>query len=538
MRTMPKFHYLTLVHVLVAGIAFPIHADDGKDSIIPIETRIQSVCMYPDDAWITRSGTMSLSLKGRHRFRLSHLPSGLTFSDLRISVRGPVGSRLGEIALQAYDLDQGESPEVKRLKTLKDEFLRQNSTLDDRENVVKQAQELVEVVKANQVQTLQRMLTTETVKPNMIQDFSNKIEARTLELARQRLELKSASADGEAELTRLNECLQRLSKEASNNLTSIQSEVDIPHPCDVEITLSYRTALASWYPVYEARLSEDRSKLEWMISAAAVQNTGENWSRVKLEFSPGRQEQNLKFPSVPGLPGLSFREERERNTTLRPSEILISSGIFARLRMQGDVDVYPGKEQCFRLATMNLKPSFRYLAIPRMTPDVFLVAQVNPSAEFPLVPGSPVQLMQGNERLGTLSLEVPSPGESLRLCFGPVPGLQARFQLMQKGHGETGGKTSQREWSRMERLWVESTLPTTVEVDLQDRTISASTDSVKTVQMSEPPSNPSSTRPGQQSWTLRLEGGSRAEVLLKTHIQGPLVGRLTDTGDLFLEENP
>ena len=146
-------------------------------------------------------------------------------------------------------------------------------------------------------------------------------------------------------------------------------------------------------------------------------------------------------------------------------------------------------------------------------------------------------MLQGTERLGTLQLEPQAPGEPLRLSYGPVPGLLARREVVEKHHGEVGDKAKEREWVFKERLEVDSTLSSPVEVEVMDRTVATGTDSVKVDQVENTTLGWETAKPGIRSWVLHLEPGGKAEVLQQTRIRGPLVGHLVNVGELALEGN-
>jgi hypothetical protein len=65
----------------------------------PLEPPIRRVRLHPDEAWITRVAALPGLSSGSHRIILTGLPAGLKLEDVRITARGPLGTRLGELAL-------------------------------------------------------------------------------------------------------------------------------------------------------------------------------------------------------------------------------------------------------------------------------------------------------------------------------------------------------------------------------------------------------------------------------------------------------
>lgn len=517
--------------------AFAVVCFLGAKDPIPVETAIASVRVHPNEAWITRKGTFQVPEKGTHRVSIPGLPKGLKFEDLRIAVRGPAGTRLGDLTVREAPQTYQERPEWKRLNQEHDRFADALERLKGRRNNLDKAEQLFKDMKAAQLKALQHSMAVEALKPQIIQDFSVAIEGRRLELARQGAILE-AERSTIAEKSALNmEAMARLKEKGEANPTVVSAELESARAGAVELSVAFRSREVSWSPAYEARLSPDKSKLELVLFAAVKQGTRETWNGVGLELLSQDPSGRLDLPSWAPFPTLNYKEGSSPKATMSAPENPAPGSSLATIKVPGHVVVPSGEEQRFRISSLDLAPTFRYLAIPRQGPDVFLMAMVLPPPGFPLVGGSPVDMLQGTERLGTLQLEPQAPGEPLRLSYGPVPGLIARREMVERHHGEVGDKARDREWVFRERLEVTSTLGSPVDVEVMDRTVATGTASVKVDQAENTTPGWEMVRPGIRSWVLRLEAGGKAEVLLQTRIHGPLVGRLVHVGDLALEGN-
>jgi len=508
----------------------------AKDPI-PLETTIRSVRLHPSEAWITRVGTIQLPEEGVHRVTISKLPAGLSFEDLRIAARGPKGTRLGDLTVRPTPQTYREHSEWKRLE--REQNLTEKSIAQlalQKENLSK-ARQLFRELKAVHLKAIQRKMSSEAVKPQAIQDLSSAQEVRDLELSRQGASLEEKEAKLEMQREQTRQAMEKFTEESEANPTVVSAELELLKAGLVEVTLSYRTKVATWVPTYEARLSPDSMKLELVLFAAVRQDTGVNWTNVDLELLSQDPSGSLDLPISPNLPVLSYREGEAPKASIRALENPVRMGSLSTLKVPGKVEIRAGEHQRFRLSSLDLSPRFRYLAMPRQGTDVYLMAMVYPTPGFPLVDESPVDMLQGTERLGTLKLEAPAAGEPLRLSYGPVPGLLARKEVLEKNRTEVGEKTKEREWVVRERLSVESSLPNPVEVEVQDRIVISGTDSVKVDQDTGTTPGWDLSRNGLRSWMIRLGAAGKASVVQQTRIRGPLVGRLVNLGDLGLENN-
>jgi hypothetical protein len=508
----------------------------GAGEPLPVATAIVSVRLHPREAWITREGTVQIPSAGRHRVSLTGLPTGLGADDLRMGAQGPAGTRLGDLTVSTAPQTWQDSPEWKRLARDEQEVNRSLATLAGRRNLHQAAVEVTGKVRNAHLQVLQRAMGAETLQSRAVPDFLTALEARELELEREQTAIDKAQLELGERLQVDQQAMARLKEAGEAHSTVVSLDLETPKAGQVRLSLATRSREASWTPAYEARLSQDKQNLELLLFAAVKQGSRDTWEGVRLELlsqDPG----SLELPPWRPYPVLEHREETAPRPPARIPDPPAPAPSLATLAVPGKVTVQGGDDvQRFRLASLDLPPSFRYLAIPRQGPEVCLMAMVAPPPGFPIVDGSPVDLLQGTERLGTFVMEGPPPGEPLRLNFGPVPGLRASWQILERRHGEVGDKTREREWVIRERLAVESALSAPADVEVMDRTAASGTGSVKVDQVEGTTPGWRDLRPGLRSWMLHLAPGGRGEVAQQTRIQGPLVGRLTGLGALALEE--
>jgi hypothetical protein len=509
----------------------------GAKDAVPLETSITSVRIHPNEAWITRHGTFQAPGNGVHRVAILGLPKEIRVDDLRIGVRGPAGTRLGDLSVREAPLTYQESPEWKRLNQEHDRLAEALERVKGLQENLDKATQLFRDMNAAHLKALQRAMALGALKPQGIQEFSSALEGRKLELGRQGVALEAEKATLTTASDANGQAMARLKDLGEAHPTVVSAELETSRSGPVEVTVAFRTRSVSWSPAYEARLSPDKSRLELVFFAAVKQETHETWNGVGLELMSQDPSGRLDLPAEVSFPALGFKEDVPVKAALSLPEPPAGASSLTTIKVPGKVVVPSGEEQRFRITSLDLVPSFRYLAIPRQGPDVFLMAMVMPPPDFPLVAASPVDMLQGSERLGTLNLEPQAPGEPLGLSYGPVPGLVAHRALVEQHHGEVGDRTREREWVFKERLDVASTLTFPVEVEVVDRTIAAGTDSVKVDQTGNTTPGWKSARPGIRSWVLHLDPGGPADVVQQTRIRGPLVGRLVNVDGLALEGN-
>ena len=355
----------------------------GAMDPIPVETALVSVRVHPNEAWITRGGTFQVSESGAHRVSIPGLPRGLKFEDLRIAVRGPAGTRLGDLTVREAPQTYQESPEWKRLNQEQARLAEAKEYLKGRRNNLDKAEQLFKEMKAAHMKALQHAMAVDSLKPQTIQDFSVAIEGRRLELARQGAMLGVEQATL-AEKSTLNlEAMARVKEKGEANPTVVSAELETTKAGSVEVSVAFRSREVSWSPAYEARLSPDKSKLELVLFAVVKQNTLETWNGVGLELLSQDPSGRLDLPSWVSFPALNFKEGNTPKATMSAPENPATGSSLATIKVPGKVVVPSGEEQRFRISSLDLVPTFRYLAIPRQGSDVFLMAMVLPPPWLP-----------------------------------------------------------------------------------------------------------------------------------------------------------
>ena len=83
---------------------------------VPLPAPIQKVRLHPDEAWVTRVGRIHVPTAGVHPLLIKDLPTGLGLEDVRVSAKGPQGSRLGDVSVGSDARKVTETPDYQALK--------------------------------------------------------------------------------------------------------------------------------------------------------------------------------------------------------------------------------------------------------------------------------------------------------------------------------------------------------------------------------------------------------------------------------------
>jgi len=538
-----------------------------------VDAPITRVRLHPDEAWVTRVGQARVTGAGTAKFVIKDLPPGLGLDDLRVSAKGPEGSRLGDLGVSSEVRVVTETPEYKALLKEREGLRDRRDALEAEGESLQQELTFLRGLAAAYDKDISIKLAATAPNATSVVELSRGLGARQNEiLGRERKRRRELEKLSEEE-GRLNAELGKRSGGSREAPSRAAIEITVPRTGDVELELSYRTRAARWTPAYEARLGGDRRKLELVLYAAITQTSGEDWSGVKVEISNARASRSLAVPKYggaqeaawmisppppPQLPaaaaavlgdGLASRQNTyvaEVRTLETPAEVDAAEtgaqtleeaqGLATTFVLDGAKEVpSDGEPHRFRVVAKEIAPDLRLLAVPRLDPTVYQVARFPTPTGIPLFPGAAIVQFAGSARLGQTRLLMPSPGQPFELGFGPYRGVRVSYTRTDAKKEQVGTFTKERQWTLREKFEAANDTAEAVDVEVQDRILKSTVEQLKIA--ASPDTTPGEERsPGVRTWVLKLGAKEGATVQLGTVIKAPMEGVLTGLEALRLPQ--
>jgi len=545
------------IHALLPFVSLCLLAE----APIPLTAPIQRVRLHPDEAWVTRVGKVRMPEAGTHKVVLEALPSGLRIEDLQVSAKGHSGLRLGDLAITSDVRVVTETSDWKRLEGERETLREKRDGLESQGEAAQQELVFLKGLQAAHDKELSARMTYGAPNAVAILEFGKSLQTRMTELL-------TAERRRKRDLEKLNREDQRvvaeMQKRANERRTApsrVTVEMTAAQAGEAEVEVSYRTRNARWKPLYEARLAEDRSRLDLLLFASITQTTGEAWDGVRLEISNARPSRSLVVPSFsrgetvnwhkevpPQLPkqdlsrayaGSAIAENTMSNQLIvaapappaQPAEESVASvieeatGLAATFLVDGRKDVpSDGEPHRFKVQGRDLAPQLTVFASPRLDPTAYLLARFAAPTGLPLFPGSPVLRFAGNQRLGEAPLVLPIAGQPFALGFGPYKSMRVAFQKIDRKEEEVGTFTKERQWTLRERIELVNDGAAELEVEVQDRILKSGSDQVKINLLNDFTSGWTEPLPGVRSWKLKLGSKERKQLELPLTVRAPKDG--------------
>jgi uncharacterized protein (TIGR02231 family) len=494
-----------------------------------IDSQISAVTVYPSSATVTRTFAVELPA-GPQTVLVAGLPSTLDENSLRITGSGDKGSSVASVELKNEVHSELVLPRAKELQDKLTVQLDQQALLQADELALNTQQTYLQKLaeqggspkadKAESNSTAQWRAGWQTLGAGM-----KEIGAAKVALAREIRALKQQIEVTQRELEQLNN-RQQDNKVAVVHLQSVGGKL--------AMKLSYQLNQASWYPVYDANLDTQQSKLAVTQAAYVQQNSGENWDNVALTLSTLQPSATVEPPALSSW-WIDYQRPIPRNTLMKSAEsvadtampemmaaaapvaeqraTLVDSGYHVSYQIAGKINVNSSEEkQRVVLQQQQWPVTLNLQAVPRLDAHAYLYAKVENPSSTPLLPGEWL-LQRDGVRVGRVEQPLLAPKDQIAMGFGADDAVKLEWQTLKDEAGESGVLNKQQTLQRHYQLNVTNGHPKPMSLTVLDSwPVSRQQDiKVSTLDGTAAPKEQNvNQQAGVQRWELPLPAGKAA----------------------------
>lgn len=436
------YRFLFLIFLLTPTLS---HSADLKRISAP--ARITAVTVYSDRALTTRSARLTLK-PGSYLIAFEGLPPLMQDDSVRVDGSGTAAATIAGLEISRAFLEgSGEKPAQELLKEIR-ELERRAAGLDAKLAGIASQKTFLESIRVAWGERISRELATGRPTAAELHDASAFVgsgvtsaeeQSRTIEF-----EKKTVAEKIDALRRKLNESAGSGRKESK----TVEVAVEIAREGTLTLELAAMIPQAGWEPSYDVRLGDDPATAEMTFRALVRQRTGEDWRDVDLTLSTARPAAGGAPPELypwhialhrpqPPMPGMVMAPSRATMKAMRQpmdgavaetaaeeapvafDTAQISTGLASvafhvprRLDIPSD-----GSRHGTVVAVEHLPVTLEYLAVPKLSPAVFLRSEMVNRAPYPLLPGT-VNTFVGSAFTGSSRLKQIAAGEAFELFFG------------------------------------------------------------------------------------------------------------------------
>jgi uncharacterized protein (TIGR02231 family) len=516
-----------------------------------IETSISEVTVYVDRARVIRKGTIHLA-PGEQTITIERLPTSLMDDSVRAAGRGAGVRILGVEVARDYYTDTPEEDQAalqKELQTLQD----RDAALADADSAEASRLEFLKNLANNSTSILPRGIAYGKADLNSVVSFSKYIsdeiaaaQTRRRELAQQRRDLAREIEVVQSKLQPRYDSIERI---------RINVVVEATADTDLELEVTYSVNGASWSPLYDVRLVEEKVSVGYL--ANVQQTTGEDWPEVLLSLSTARPAISTTIPELdpwfldvyrPPMPKMARMamaptggaadmammpetapmaaqtRSMEAYEPPPPAEIATAtveaSGTAVTFRVARPVGIpSDGSPHKTVITNLDLGAKLDYVTVPKIAEEAYLRATISNTSPSILLPG-PANIFHADEFVGTTQLELVAPNEEFDVQLGVDDRLKVERKLTERSTGKTFiGNTRKSLFGYT--ISITNNLPRPARVTVEDQFPVSRHEQIKTTLQSIAPQPTEQTDMNLLKWELEIPPGKKQEIGFTFQVEQP-----------------
>jgi uncharacterized protein (TIGR02231 family) len=242
---------------------------------------------------------------------------------------------------------------------------------------------------------------------------------------------------------------RKITEKDSSSVANIYLLVESSSQKDVEFTLSYYVKSCGWTPTYNIYSKGAGSPLIFEYKANVLNNSGEDWNKVKLSLLAGNPSRSLTLPNMETWV-LSYNQ-RKRSGKVYGFNESGNEGTLSKKQMRNgqtnnfndsevqEIEIEEGEMQfniegshtipsekrdyLLEISHSNLEASYIYQTIPKIDAKAYLIAKVKDWESLRLIEGD-ANVFFNETYVGRTYIDPLSAGDTLDLSLGPDPAIQ------------------------------------------------------------------------------------------------------------------
>jgi uncharacterized protein (TIGR02231 family) len=454
-------------------------------------SRVVAVTVYPNNALVTREVEVPAGT-GNIEVTVSPLPP--TTVNGSLYTEGTDGIRVLTTRFRTRPILEDTREDVRKLQ---DELKTLQLAKEKLEAEVKANQ--ANAMTINKMESYLQVTTVQATEKGVLNSDSaialaKHIRESRLDSARELVELQQKIQANQEKA----DFAQRKLRELSSGIVRTERDavlvLDKPNAAAGKVRLNYLVEAANWVPRYKLRTgakASDPVQLEYL--AAVVQQSGEDWSNVRMTLSTAAPMLNSAPPELQKLQvNVTPRPQGGVATAQQPSAMdLEEQGRSLRKKAQMDLNekkqasgsglvntaaaldqsfelfnpdaamkracllsMQEGPSVTYHLATkmtvpsrndehmlevtrLDLLPEYYYKATPILSQHVYRIAELTNKSPYVLLAGD-ATMYNGSDFVGQMNLPLVAVGERFTVGFGIDPQLQVQRQMIDKSRTTQG----------------------------------------------------------------------------------------------------
>lgn len=502
-------------HLLIVVLPFFFIFKIYGQAVIEAESRLAAVTVYPEQAQLEYTGTLSLPA-GESKVVLTGLSPDLVSGSIQLKL-SEAGVSIEEISSSKNYLKRKEfDQEVARL-TLAQDSLQKIATWCNQKREILNEEEKV-------LQTNRQVYSQKSgVTASALKELMNVYGEELTRIRKARLENNNLHKKIENEINALKNQINKLYNGSWKSVSEVRIALSSKAALKLNYSLFTMVSNASWKPVYDIRATSVDAPLLVSFRAIVRQSTGENWKDVKLLISTAQPALDNRQPvlapsfarilppttdTVIANEAVTYAERMEivqnkaREEVWSDKEYNLTSSTFALTSNQSVPS--DGGDHYFAIRDITIPARIQHYAAPRASPHVYLLAEIVNNSDYDLRSGI-ARIYNGSTFVGETKINIETLQDTLQLSLGIDQGVYVKRERRDFGANQWLGTYRQETFDFS--IGIRNNKKVPIEVKLLDQ-IPISTDKRIEINLLEKDNAHYNEGQGELTWQVRCPPGN------------------------------
>jgi uncharacterized protein (TIGR02231 family) len=517
--------------------------------------RITAVTVYPDRALTSRSASFNLK-PGNYLIAFENLPTLVQDDSVQVRGKGTAAAIIAGLEVKRAFLVQSGEKRVQELDEQIREMERRSGSLDAKKAGLTSQKAFIESIRVAWGDRISKELAIGRPTSAELLDATGFVGTQVTKAEEQKRDIEVEKKKITDKIDALRRQRDEVTGSGRKETKSIEVLVEVTRGGQLTLELAAVVPQAGWMPAYDVRLAVDAATAGLTFRAMVRQQTGEDWNNVDLTLSTARPASGGAPPELqpwhislyrpqpvmkselygaaPAAPApLRAKKTRRMQTdNAMPEEAMdeeapatIETALTSEeqssvaFHIPRPLDIPSDNSQHASVVAMEKFPvSMEYLAIPKLSPHMFLKSEITNRAAYPLLPGK-VSTFVGATFTGSSQIKKVAAGEKFDLFFGTDDQVTVKREEL-KQHKEAGMFGSNRVSYRY-LITMANFHSQPLTVTLLDQLPLAGDEEIK-VSLEEPSLKPEQVKPdGSIIWKMPFKSGEKKELRFGILVEYP-----------------
>lgn len=254
----------------------------------PLKSKVDEVTVFLQGAQVVRNASVSLK-PGTATYVFKGLSAYLDPTSIQVKGIGnftvlsvtPKTDFLGETA---------QTEQSKKIRDTLDQLLDTRAEIQNELGILNQQEQYLQMNRA--VKGDQNLNATD------FEQITTYFYKQMAGISRKKLEFTRQLEDLQKKIRKYQNQLNAIQGKTLDQSVDVYVEVKAEKAGNAEIRLSYYVMAAGWTPSYDIRVNEINKPFSLVYKASVFQNSGEDWSQVKLTFSNANPNESGNVPEL------------------------------------------------------------------------------------------------------------------------------------------------------------------------------------------------------------------------------------------------